>query len=94
MGILNPWNLAGLIIDAARCFPSSWTPASVLASDAAIAMELGCDGVLMRHRHRPRRATPVAHGQRHEKGRRGQTPGLSPAACRAMAPADPRLADQ
>jgi thiazole synthase len=45
MGILNPWNLQ-LIIDQAR------TPVFVdagvgTASDAAVAMELGCDGVLM-----------------------------------------------
>jgi thiazole synthase len=45
MGILNPWNLR-LIIEQAR------TPVFVdagvgTASDAAVAMELGCDGVLM-----------------------------------------------
>jgi len=42
MGILNPWNL-GLIIERAKL------PVIVdagTASDAAIAMELGCDGVL------------------------------------------------
>lgn len=45
MGILNPWNLR-LIID------NAWVPVLVdagvgTASDAAIAMELGCDAVLM-----------------------------------------------
>jgi len=45
MGILNPWNLR-LIIDAARV-PVLVDAGVGTASDAAIAMELGCDGVLM-----------------------------------------------
>ncbi|MDP1651759.1 MAG: thiazole synthase [Rhodocyclaceae bacterium] len=45
MGILNPWNLK-LIIDAARV-PVFVDAGVGTASDAAIAMELGCDGVLM-----------------------------------------------
>ncbi len=45
MGILNPWNL-NLIIDAARV-PVIVDAGVGTASDAAIAMELGCDGVLM-----------------------------------------------
>ncbi|MDR3213138.1 MAG: thiazole synthase [Azoarcus sp.] len=53
MGILNPWNLA-LIVDRIE------TPVIVdagvgTASDAAIAMELGCDGVLMN--------TAIAHAR-------------------------------
>ena len=45
MGILNPWNLRPII-------EQSKVPVLVdagvgTASDAAIAMELGCDGVLM-----------------------------------------------
>ena len=45
MGILNPWNLK-LIIEAARV-PVFVDAGVGTASDAAIAMELGCDGVLM-----------------------------------------------
>jgi thiazole synthase len=45
MGILNPWNLR-LIIDGARV-PVIVDAGVGTASDAAIAMELGCDGVLM-----------------------------------------------
>ena len=45
MGILNPWNLR-LIIDQAKV-PVIVDAGVGTASDAAIAMELGCDGVLM-----------------------------------------------
>ena len=45
MGILNPWNLR-LIIDSAKV-PVIVDAGVGTASDAAIAMELGCDGVLM-----------------------------------------------
>ncbi len=45
MGILNPWNLR-LIIDQSRV-PVLVDAGVGTASDAAIAMELGCDGVLM-----------------------------------------------
>ncbi|MCB1914110.1 MAG: thiazole synthase [Rhodocyclaceae bacterium] len=45
MGILNPWNL-GLIIEQAGV-PVLVDAGVGTASDAAIAMELGCDGVLM-----------------------------------------------
>lgn len=45
MGILNPWNLR-LIIDQARV-PVIVDAGVGTASDATIAMELGCDGVLM-----------------------------------------------
>lgn len=45
MGILNPWNL-NLIIEQARV-PVIVDAGVGTASDAAIAMELGCDGVLM-----------------------------------------------
>jgi thiazole synthase len=45
MGILNPWNLK-LIIDQAKV-PVFVDAGVGTASDAAIAMELGCDGVLM-----------------------------------------------
>src|SRR5438067_1320353 len=45
MGILNPWNLK-LIIEASRV-PVVVDAGVGTASDAAIAMELGCAGVLM-----------------------------------------------
>jgi len=45
MGILNPWNLQ-IIIDNAK-IPVLVDAGVGTASDAAIAMELGCDGVLM-----------------------------------------------
>ena len=45
MGILNPWNLQ-LIIEQSRV-PVIVDAGVGTASDAAIAMELGCDGVLM-----------------------------------------------
>ena len=45
MGILNPWNLK-LIIEQARV-PVFVDAGVGTASDAAIAMELGCSGVLM-----------------------------------------------
>jgi thiazole synthase len=45
MGILNPWNLS-LIVEQAMV-PVLVDAGVGTASDAAIAMELGCDGVLM-----------------------------------------------
>jgi thiazole synthase len=45
MGILNPWNLS-LIIEQVKV-PVLVDAGVGTASDAAIAMELGCDGVLM-----------------------------------------------
>jgi len=45
MGILNPWNLR-LIIDQSKV-PVIVDAGVGTASDAAVAMELGCDGVLM-----------------------------------------------
>ena len=53
MGILNPWNLR-LIIDQAKV-PVLVDAGVGTASDATIAMELGCDGVLMN--------TAIAHAQ-------------------------------
>ena len=53
MGIINPWNLR-LIIDNARV-PVLVDAGVGTASDAAIAMELGCDGVLMN--------TAIAHAR-------------------------------
>jgi len=45
MGILNPWNLR-LIIDQASV-PVLVDAGVGTASDAAVAMELGCDAILM-----------------------------------------------
>jgi len=45
MGILNPWNLQ-LVIQSAKV-PVIVDAGVGTASDAAVAMELGCDGVLM-----------------------------------------------
>jgi thiazole synthase len=45
MGILNPWNLQ-LVIEKVK-LPVLVDAGVGTASDAAIAMELGCDGVLM-----------------------------------------------
>jgi len=45
MGILNPWNLQ-IILDRAKV-PVFVDAGIGTASDAAVAMELGCDGVLM-----------------------------------------------
>ena len=53
MGIVNPWNLR-LIIDQLSV-PVLVDAGVGTASDAAIAMELGCDGVLMN--------TAIAHAQ-------------------------------
>ncbi len=53
MGIVNPWNLR-LIIDQAKV-PVLVDAGVGTASDAAMAMELGCDGVLMN--------TAIAHAR-------------------------------
>jgi thiazole synthase len=45
MGVLNPWNLQ-LVIEKVK-LPVIVDAGVGSASDAAIAMELGCDGVLM-----------------------------------------------
>ena len=45
MGILNPWNLQIIIANAN--IPVLVDAGVGTASDAAIAMELGCQGVLM-----------------------------------------------
>ncbi|MBB5016787.1 thiazole synthase [Chitinivorax tropicus] len=53
MGILNPWNLR-LIIEQSKV-PVLVDAGVGTASDAAVAMELGCDGVLMN--------TAIAHAK-------------------------------
>jgi thiazole synthase len=54
MGILNPWNLKIIIAEAG--VPVIVDAGVGTASDAAMAMELGCDGVLMN--------TAIAHARR------------------------------
>ena len=65
MGILNPWNI-GIIINDAKV-PVIVDAGIGTASDAAVAMELGCDGVLMNtaiaHARDPvRMAAAMRHG--------------------------------
>jgi thiazole synthase len=81
MGILNPWNL-DLIISSAKV-PVIVDAGVGTASDAAIAMELGCTGVLMKHCHRqgPR---PDSDGSRHAGRGAGRAASLS---CRPHAAA-------
>ena len=81
MGILNPWNLK-LIIEQAKV-PVLVDAGVGTASDAAIAMELGCAGVLMNTAIAAAQG-PGADGARDEKsGRSGARGVSSPAACRA-----------
>ncbi len=73
MGILNPWNLR-LIIDNAQV-PIIVDAGVGTASDATIAMELGCDGGADEYRHRPRQGSGI-DGLGHEEGHRGRPRGL------------------
>ncbi len=73
MGILNPWNLR-LIIDNAKV-PVLVDAGVGTASDAAIAMELGCDGVLM-NTAIAAAGQPGADGERDAEGGRGRARGL------------------
>ena len=89
MGILNPWNLQ-IIIDNAKV-PVLVDAGVGTASDAAIAMELGCDGVLMNTAIAAAQ-DPVLMAARHEARR--SRPGARPfsrAACRRSS-TRPRLA--
>ena len=64
MGILNPWNL-GIIIENASV-PVIVDAGVGTASDAVIAMELGCDAVLMNTAIAEAK-NPCFDGPRHEK---------------------------
>ena len=77
MGILNPWNLR-LIIDQARV-PVVVDAGVGTASDAAIAMELGCDAVLMN--------TAIAGARK--PAARPSWPAVCPRSCTAARPARP-----
>ena len=69
MGILNPWNLK-LIIEQAKV-PVLVDAGVGTASDAAIAMELGCAGVLMNTAIAPAQRTRADGGRDEESGRSG-----------------------
>ena len=73
MGILNPWNLQ-LIIERVQV-PVIVDAGVGTASDAAIAMELGCDGVLMNTAIAARKESG-ADGARDEEGGRSRARGL------------------
>ena len=90
MGILNPWNLQ-LIIEQARV-PVIVDAGVGTASDAAIAMELGCDGVLMNTAVAAAR-DPVrmarAMGKAIEAGREAYLAGRMPKKFYGAAPSSP-----
>ena len=73
MGILNPWNLQ-IIIENAKV-PVLVDAGVGTASDAAIAMELGCDGVLMNTAIAAAR-DPVLMAARDEEGGRSRPRGV------------------
>ena len=90
MGILNPWNLQ-LVIDRVQV-PVLVDAGVGTASDAAIAMELGCDGVLMntaiaaaKHPVRMARAMKKAV----EAGREAFLAGRMPRKLYSAAPSSP-----
>ncbi len=90
MGILNPWNL-GIIIDNARV-PVIVDAGVGTASDAAIAMELGCSGVLMntaiaQARHPVRMAAAMRKAV--EAGREAYLAGRMPKKTYQASPSSP-----
>ena len=72
MGINNPYNLR-LIVEQARV-PVILDAGVGTASDAALAMEVGCDAVLLGQRDLPRRR-PACDGARDAQGSRGRLRG-------------------
>jgi thiazole synthase len=90
MGILNPWNLQ-LIIEHARV-PVVVDAGVGTASDAAIAMELGCDAVLM-NTAVAKAANPVLMAQAMKKaveaGREAFLAGRMPKKLYSAAPSSP-----
>ena len=86
LGIVNPFTIERIV--ATSPVPVILDAGIGTASDATFAMELGCDGVLLEHRHRQGpRSRP--HGGRDEGGgeRRARR-----AACRTHSQADQRRA--
>jgi thiazole synthase len=90
MGILNPWNLQ-LILESAKV-PVIVDAGVGTASDAAIAMELGCDGVLMNTAIAGAK-NPVLMAQAMKKaveaGREAYLAGRMPKKLYAAAPSSP-----
>ena len=90
MGILNPWNLQ-LILENAKV-PVIVDSGVGTASDAAIAMELGCDGVLMNTAIAGAK-NPVLMAQAMKKaveaGREAYLAGRMPKKLYAAAPSSP-----
>ena len=90
MGILNPWNLR-LVIDRVKV-PVLVDAGVGTASDAAIAMELGCDGVLMNTAIAAAK-NPVLMAQAMKKaveaGREAYLAGRMPKKLYAAAPSSP-----
>ena len=90
MGILNPWNLQ-LILENAKV-PVIVDAGVGTASDAAIAMELGCDGVLMNTAVAAAK-DPVLMAQAMKKaveaGREAYLAGRMPKKLYAAAPSSP-----
>ena len=80
LGMQNPANLR-ILREMITDVPLIVDAGVGTASDAAIAMELGADGVLMNTAIAAAEDS-VRHGEGHEAGGRGRTPGLS---CRAHA---------
>ena len=90
MGILNPWNLQ-LIIDKVKV-PVLVDAGVGTASDAAIAMELGCDGVLMNTAIAAARDPVLMAGAMRkavEAGREAYLAGRMPKKLYAAAPSSP-----
>jgi thiazole synthase len=90
MGILNPWNLQ-LVIDRVKV-PVLVDAGVGTASDAAVAMELGCDGVLMNTAIAAAR-NPVLMGQAMRKaveaGREAFLAGRMPKKLYSAVPSSP-----
>jgi thiazole synthase len=90
MGILNPWNLQ-IIIENAKV-PVLVDAGVGTASDAAIAMELGCDGVLMNTAIAAARDPVLMAGAMRlavEAGRKAYRAGRMPRKLYAAAPSSP-----
>ena len=85
LGIRNPFNLA-IIIEQAKV-PVIVDAGVGTASDAAEAMELGCDGVLDEYRNRGRERS-ACDGARDEAGGRSRAPRVSGGKDRAQAVCD------
>ena len=78
-GVLNPNNIRIILEylkDDDPDYPVIIDAGVGTASDVTIAMELGVDGVLAQHGHRPRPRS-ARHGPRHEGRLRSRPPGLS-----------------